>query len=401
MCLTYLRLWDNLFIMKAIRKLLVKDYQDIDNPKVRARYGFSAGIVGIISNAILCAFKLTVGFIGNSITLIADAVNNLSDAGGSVVTMIGFKLSSAPPDKDHPFGHARYEYITQLLVAMVILFIGIMLCKTSIEKCISPEDISVTVFTYIVLAVSILLKLLQMALYLDFAKAIDSGALKASAADSRNDVIATTAVLISTIVIDQAGVNIDGYMGIVVSLFIIISSLLLLKESMSPILGEKPSDELVLSIEQKIMSYEGVIGIHDLVVHSYGANATFAIVHVEVPAHVDIVKSHDIIDTIEHDFWQDMKIHLNIHMDPVDTLNEHLQELKELAISTLHSLDDTLTLHDFRMVSGDSHTNILFDVVLPFESKITKEEIVLKMDGAFNTGDMQYYFVIDIDRKMC
>ncbi len=401
MCLTYWRLWDNLFIMKAIRKLLVKDYQDVGNPKVRARYGFSAGIVGIISNAILCAFKLTVGFIGNSITLIADAVNNLSDAGGSVVTMIGFKLSSAPPDKDHPFGHARYEYITQLLVAMVILFIGIMLCKTSIEKCITPEDISVTVFTYVVLAVSILLKLLQMALYLDFAKAIDSGALKASAADSRNDVIATTAVLISTIVIDQAGVNIDGYMGIVVSLFIIISSLLLLKESMSPILGEKPSEELVCSIEQKIMSYDGVIGIHDLVVHSYGANATFAIVHVEVPAHVDIVKSHDIIDTIEHDFWQDMKIHLNIHMDPVDTLNEHLQDLKELAISTLHSLDNTLTLHDFRMVSGDSHTNILFDVVLPFESKITKEEILSKMDDAFNTSDMQYYFVIDIDRKMC
>lgn len=387
--------------MKAIRKLLVKDYQNVTDKNVRARYGLSAGIVGIISNTILCVFKLVIGFIGNSITVIADAINNLSDAGSSAVTTIGFKLSSAPPDKDHPFGHARYEYITQLLVAMVILFIGIMLMKSSIEKCITPEVISVTTFTYVVLAVSIVMKLLQMALYMDFAKAIDSGALKASAKDSRNDVIATTAVLISTIVIDLTGVNIDGYMGIVVSLFIIISSLMLLKESVSPILGEKPAPELVKQIEEKILSYDGVIGIHDLVVHNYGASTTFAIVHVEVPACENIVKSHDIIDTIEHDFYNDLKIHLNIHMDPVDTLNEHLQELKTLAINTLVTLDESLTLHDFRIVSGDSHTNVLFDVVVPFESKITKEDIVNKMDETFNTGDTKYFFVIDIDRKMC
>ncbi len=387
--------------MKFLRKILVKDYQNVNDNKVRARYGFSAGILGIITNTILCAFKLAVGFIGNSITLIADAVNNLADAGSSVVTMIGFKLSSTPPDKDHPFGHARYEYITQLLVAMVILFIGIMLCKSSIEKCITPEDISVNVFTYVVIGVAIAMKVFQMLLYLDFSKAIDSGALKASAADSRNDVIATSAVLISTIVIDVAGVNIDGYMGILVSLFIIISSLILLKESMSPILGEKPSKELVEQIENKILSYDGVIGLHDLVVHSYGANSTFAIVHAEVPADVDIMVSHDIMDTIEHDFWKDMQIHLNIHMDPIDTKNENLTALKEKAEETLLSLDASLTLHDFRMVSGESHTNILFDVVVPYECNIDKTSIVDAMSMAFENDEMKYYFVIDIDRKMC
>lgn len=386
--------------MKFARKLLVKDYEKTDDPKVRARYGLSAGIVGIISNALLCVFKLVVGFIGHSITLIADAINNLSDAGSSVVTLIGFKLSGMPADKDHPFGHARYEYITELIVAMVILFIGIVLLKSSIEKCITPENVSVTVFTYVVIAVAIVMKLLQMFLYLDFSKAIGSGALKASAMDSRNDVIATTAVLISTIVIDVTGYNIDGYMGIVVSLFIIVSSILLLKEAMSPILGEKPDEKLVKDIEQKILSYDGVIGVHDLVVHSYGANHCFVIAHVEVPQNVDIVKSHDVIDTIEHDFWTDMRIRLNIHMDPVDTESEQLAQMKELAISTLHTLGEDLSLHDFRIVSGESHTNILFDVVLPYENKLSKEDIIKAMEKAFDNDDMQYFFVIEIDRKM-
>lgn len=386
--------------MKFARKLLVKDYENTYDPKVRARYGLSAGIVGIISNALLCAFKLVVGFIGHSITLVADAINNLSDAGSSVVTLIGFKLSGMPPDKDHPFGHARYEYITELIVAMVILFIGIVLLKSSIEKCITPEEVSVTVFTYVVIAVAIVMKLLQMFLYLDFSKAIGSGALKASAMDSRNDVIATTAVLISTIVIDVTGYNIDGYMGIVVSLFIIVSSILLLKEAMSPILGEKPDEKLVKDIEEKILSYDGIIGVHDLVVHSYGANHCFVIAHVEVPQDVDIVKSHDVIDTIEHDFWKDMQIRLNLHMDPVDTNNEQLAEMKELAERTLLSLGEDLSLHDFRIVSGETHTNVLFDVVLPYDSKLTKDDITKAMQTAFDNENMQYFFVIDIDRKM-
>ncbi len=392
--------------MKFVRKLFVKDYQDTQNPKVRTRYGLSAGIFGIISNAILFAFKLAIGLIGNSITIIADAINNLSDAGSSVVTLVGFKLSATPPDKDHPFGHARYEYIASLLVSVVVLFIGIMLFKSSIEKCITPEQVTVSVYTYVVLGVAIVMKLVQMLIYLDFSKAIGSGALKASAADSRNDVLTTLAVLVSTIVIDVAGdkispkVSVDGIMGIAVSVFIIVSSLLLLKDAMSPILGEKPPKELVDKITAKILSYDGVIGVHDLVVHSYGASHCFVVAHVEVPANVEITKSHDVIDNIEHDFWNEMHIRLNIHMDPVDTENADLAVLKLRAQNALSALDENLSLHDFRLVSGHTHTNMLFDVVIPYDSKITLDDVQDAMRKEFENDEVKYFFVIDVDRKM-
>ena len=392
--------------MKFIRKLLIKEYQDTQNPKVRFRYGLVAGIFGIISNALLCVFKLIVGIIGNSITIVADAINNFSDAGSSVVTLVGFKLSATPPDNDHPFGHARYEYITSLLVSVTVLFIGILLLKSSIEKCITPEAVSVNVYTYIVLGVAIAMKLVQMLIYLDFSKAISSGALKASAADSRNDVLATVAVLISTIVIDVAGdkispkVSVDGIMGIAVSAFIIVSSILLVKESISPILGEKPSKELVDKITAKILSYDGVIGVHDLVVHSYGENHCFVVAHVEVPQDVEITKSHDVIDNIEHDFWNEMHVRITIHMDPVDTKNEKLAELKLRAQNALANLDEELSLHDFRIVSGQTHTNMLFDVVIPYDSKLSLDDVKNAMEREFANDPVKYFFVIDVDRKM-
>lgn len=392
--------------MKFIRKLFIKDYQDTQNPKVRFRYGLVAGIFGIISNALLCGFKLIVGVVGNSITIIADAINNLSDAGSSVVTLVGFKLSATPPDNDHPFGHARYEYITSLLVSVTVLFIGILLLKSSIEKCITPEEVSVSVYTYIVLGVAIAMKLVQMLIYLDFSKAINSGALKASAADSRNDVLATVAVLISTIVIDVAGdkispkVSVDGIMGIAVSAFIIVSSILLIKEAMSPILGEKPPKELVDKITAKILSYDGVIGVHDLVVHSYGENHCFVVAHVEVPADVDITKSHDVIDNIEHDFWNEMHVRITIHMDPVDTKNRQLAVLKLRAQNAIANLDENLSLHDFRLVSGQTHTNMLFDVVIPYGSKITLDDVKDALKKEFGNDPVKYFFVIDMDRKM-
>lgn len=392
--------------MKFIRKLFIKDYQDTQNPKVRFRYGLVAGIFGITSNALLCVFKLIVGVVGNSITIIADAINNLSDAGSSVVTLVGFKLSATPPDNDHPFGHARYEYITSLLVSVTVLFIGILLLKSSIEKCITPEEVSVSVYTYVVLGVAIAMKLVQMLIYLDFSKAINSGALKASAADSRNDVLATVAVLISTIVIDVAGdkispkVSVDGIMGIAVSAFIIVSSILLIKEAMSPILGEKPPKELVDKITAKILSYDGVIGVHDLVVHSYGENHCFVVAHVEVPADVDITKSHDVIDNIEHDFWNEMHVRITIHMDPVDTKNKQLAVLKLRAQNAIANLDENLSLHDFRLVSGQTHTNMLFDVVIPYGSKITLDDVKDALKKEFGNDPVKYFFVIDMDRKM-
>lgn len=392
--------------MKLFRKAFIKNYENVTDPKVRNRYGVCAGIIGIVSNAILFVVKIVAGIIGGSITIIADAINNLSDAGSSVVTLVGFKLSSTPPDKDHPFGHARYEYVTGLLVSMMVLFLGIALLKSSIEKVISPTPVEVSVFTYVVLSVSIVLKLVQMLVYTDFSKAISSNALKASAQDSRNDSLTTLAVLISTIIIDVCGdrinpkVSVDGIMGIAVSLFIIVSSVLLLKDAISPLLGEKPPKELVDKITAKILSYDGVIGVHDLVVHSYGANHCFVIAHVEVPADVDIVKSHDIIDNIEHDMWNDMHVRLNIHMDPIDTKNKQLAHLKERVRMAVYALDPELSIHDFRMVNGDTHVNLVFDVVVPYDSKITLNDVHSACEKEFENDETKYYFVIDMDRKM-
>lgn len=392
--------------MKLFRKAFIKNYENVTDPKVRNRYGVCAGIIGIVSNAILFVVKIVAGIIGGSITIIADAINNLSDAGSSVVTLVGFKLSSTPPDKDHPFGHARYEYVTGLLVSMMVLFLGIALLKSSIEKVISPTPVEVSVFTYVVLSVSIVLKLVQMLVYKDFSKAISSNALKASAQDSRNDSLTTLAVLISTIIIDVCGdrinpkVSVDGIMGIAVSLFIIVSSVLLLKDAISPLLGEKPPKELVDKITAKILSYDGVIGVHDLVVHSYGANHCFVVAHVEVPADVDIVKSHDIIDNIEHDMWNDMHVRLNIHMDPIDTKNKQLAALKERVSNAIAKLDPDLSIHDFRMVNGDTHVNLVFDVVVPYDSKITLNDVHSACEKEFNNDETKYYFVIDMDRKM-
>lgn len=392
--------------MKLFRKAFIKNYENVTDPKVRNRYGVCAGIIGIVSNAILFVVKIVAGIIGGSITIIADAINNLSDAGSSVVTLVGFKLSSTPPDKDHPFGHARYEYVTGLLVSMMVLFLGIALLKSSIEKVISPTPVEVSVFTYVVLSVSIVLKLVQMLVYTDFSKAISSNALKASAQDSRNDSLTTLAVLISTIIIDVCGdrinpkVSVDGIMGIAVSLFIIVSSVLLLKDAISPLLGEKPPKELVDKITAKILSYDGVIGVHDLVVHSYGANHCFVVAHVEVPADVDIVKSHDVIDNIEHDMWNDMHLRLNIHMDPIDTKNKQLAHLKERVRMAVYALDPELSIHDFRMVNGDTHVNLVFDVVVPYDSKITLNDVHFACEKEFENDETKYYFVIDMDRKM-
>lgn len=384
--------------MKFIKKIFIKNYENTADSAVRFRYGKTAGIIGIISNSVLCGLKLAIGILGSSITIIADAVNNLADAGSSVVTLVGFKLSGRPADKQHPYGHARYEYITALLVALIVLVIGVLLCKSSIEKILSPEAVTVNVFTYAVLGSAIVVKIFQMLLYLDFAKSISSPALKASAADSRNDVITTFAVLIATVIIDIAGVNIDGYMGAAVSLFIIISSVKLIKETIDPLLGAEPNKELVAKIKEKVLSYDGVIGIHDLMVHSYGEGVSFAIAHVEVPADSDMMICHDLIDNIEHEVHCEFGVHLNLHVDPIDTADEELEELKTRACRVLKELDEGLSLHDFRIVRGVTHSNILFDVVVPFDCSKTLYDVTEAMEKEFENDAQKYFFVLDMDR---
>lgn len=365
----------------------------------RVKYGMTAGVLGIISNVALCAAKLIVGFIGNSITIVADAVNNLSDAASSVITVFGFRISARPADKEHPFGHHRYEQISALIVAILVLAIGVLLGKSSIEKIITPEETAVTTLTYIVLAVAIVLKLGQMAMYLYFSKKISSDSLRAAAADSRNDTISTGAVLIAAIVTDVAGVNIDGYMGLAVSLFIVVSSLMLIKDTVSPLLGEPPTKEFVENVRKKLLSYEGVLGIHDLMVHNYGAtSSTYVSVHVEVDARGDIMKAHDMIDNIERDFHKE-GLNLTVHMDPVETDNPEVIENLERVREILASLNTGLSLHDFRMVIGDTHTNILFDVVIPFDSKIAPQDIEKAFADAYADEGKQYFFIINYDRS--
>ena len=383
--------------MEWLKKLLIKDYKSVGRPEVRTRYGVTAGVFGICSNAVICALKLAVGFVSGSVTVIADAVNNLSDAGSSAVTVAGFKLASRPADREHPYGHARYEYIGALVVAVIILIVGVLLCKSSVEKIVTPEEVSVDVWTYVVLAASIVMKLVQMWLYLDFAKSISSGALKAAAADSRNDVIATGAVLVAAVITDVAGVNVDAYFGLAVSLFIVVSSFKYILEAADPLIGTRPPEEVVKTLKDKVLSYDGVIGMHDLAVHSYGEGRYFAVAHLEVPAKDDIMFAHELADNIERDVKAELGIQLTLHIDPIDNEDEETLALKERCMKVVKAFGDGFSLHDFRLVKGAEHTNVLFDVEMPFEHKVALSDVEKKLEEEFAGEEMKYYFVLSRD----
>ena len=388
-------------MIKLLKKVFIKDYKKTENTKVRLRYGIFAGIFGIISNLLLFLGKIIVGVLGSSITIIADAINNLSDIGNNVIVLLGFKLSSKPADSEHPFGHARYEQIMALIVAVLIVSIGVLLAKSSIEKIISPDVTTVSIATYIVLGLSILIKLFQMFLYKDFGKSINSQVLNASSVDSRNDVISTSAVLVATVIIDvvgNVGFSIDGIFGLIVSLFIIYTSIKLVKETISPLLGERPDEEFVNKLKNKILSYEGILGVHDFLIHSYGPNTYFASAHAEVSSKADIMKTHDIIDNIEKEFKENYNIVLSIHMDPIDVDNEEVNFHKKKVEAILKNLNENLEFHDFRLVIGKTHTNILFDVVIPFDSKLSLKDVKKELEEKYSKEDKKYFFVLEMDR---
>ena len=388
-------------MIKLIKKCFIKNYTLTSSDEVRFRYGIVAGVFGIISNFLLFIGKLLVGLIGASITIVADAINNLSDMGSNCIVIFGFKLSNKPADSKHPFGHARYEQIMALIVAVLVVSIGLVLGKSSIEKLISPEPTTVTVATYIVLALAILIKIFQMFLYNDFSKSINSQVLKASSIDSRNDVISTSAVLIATILIDvvgDIGFSIDGLFGILVSGFIIFSSIKLVKETIGPLLGEMPDEKFVNKLKKKLLSYDGILGIHDFLIHSYGPKTYFASVHAEVSSKVDVMVSHDLIDNIERDFKLLYDITLSIHMDPIEVDNEEVNFNKEKVRVILNNLDKDIDFHDFRLVSGETHTNLIFDVVIPFGSKFTLEDVRAELEEKFKDEERKYYFVLSLDR---
>ncbi len=384
-----------------LKTLFIKNYKDVENPDVRNKYGKVAGIFGIITNLFLGIIKLVIGYISNSVSITADAVNNISDTASSALTIIGFKLANKKPNHDHPYGYARYEYVSGLVIAMLMLIMGLVFAKESIVKIIHPEELAINIATYIVLFIAILGKGLQMFVYLDFAKAIDSSALKTTAVDTRNDIISTTAILISMFIMTALKINIDGYLGLAVSAFVIYSSCQMIKEVLEPIIGIIPTKERVEEIRKKLLSYDYVQGIHDLVIHNYGVHNDFITVHVEIDASMDMVKAHDLIDNIENDFKRETGTDLTIHMDPVVLGNEKVDKLKEIVTTKIKEFDSELQIHDFRIVEGTTHTNILFDCVVPYEKNYTEEEIELYLERNIKSEDETYYYVVEIDRPYC
>ena len=359
---------------KLLIKLFIKN-ADANTNKGRELFGRLAGAVGIICNLILSVMKLIIGTVTNSVSITADATNNISDAGSSIVTLVGFRLSGKPADKDHPYGHARIEYISSLIISFIILLIGCSIFKESVIKIFKPEESLFNTATVIILVVSIIVKLWLSVFNTYLGKQIDSKALEATAIDSRNDVITTTAVLIASVISHFTGFNLDGYMGVIVSIFILISGINLVKETLNPLLGQPPTKEMFESIEKKILSYDNVLGVHDLMVHSYGPNTYFASAHIEMDAKIDVLVCHDIMDQIERDFKSDLNIHLVVHLDPTILDSPEINELKEMVNDIICEIDRELTFHDFRVVMGEENKNVLFDVVVPPEYKYSDEEL--------------------------
>lgn len=389
-------------MLKIIRLLFEKQISEdsIRDTSSREACGTLAGIFGIVSNLILFALKLTIGLISGSISIIADAVNNLADSGSSILTIVGFKLSSKPADEDHPYGHARMEYLTGLAISVIILIIGFELMTSSASKIFSPEIPDFGIATFVILGISIFIKLFQGLFYRRVGKLIHSETLMAAFTDSINDVITTSAVLCSTAVAFAFGVVLDGFIGIAVSLFIMYSGIKMVIETANPLIGTAPDAELVGRISEKLQSYPIVLGIHDLVVHSYGAEKCFASVHVEIDANADIIDAHDMIDIIERSFMSEMAIMLVIHMDPIVTDSPELEEAKLKILGILADISSDISMHDFRAVFGNAHTNLIFDVCIPYGFSVSEDELKAKISEKAKEINPAWYTVVTVDRNM-
>lgn len=380
-------------------KKFIKDYKNTKQSAVRVKYALLSGIVGIISNVFLFVTKIVVGMIFQSIAVTADAVNNLTDAGSSVITLVGFKLSSKPADEEHPYGHARIEYVTGFIVSVVIILLGIELIKTSFQKILNPNPINFSYLTVAALIVSILIKLWQGLFYKNLGRRIESAALAATGQDSMNDVISTATVLVAIVFSKLTNIQIDGYMGVAVALFILYSGGQLVLETLNPLLGLAPDPTLVADIEKEILSYEGVLGIHDLMVHSYGPGKLFASVHVEVAAEGDLLASHDMIDNIEREVSDKFNLSLVIHMDPLATNDERVNELRGQVTEIIDLIDQDLSMHDFRVVYGPTHSNLIFDIVVPTKFEVSDKELKETIDREIKKIDSTFNSVITIDKN--
>ncbi len=382
--------------MNTLIRLFIKDADNTDAPQVRYAYGKLAGIAGIVCNLLLFIFKVIAGTLSASVAIIADAFNNLSDAGSSVVTLVSFRLSGMPADEEHPFGHGRMEYLSAMAVAVLIVIAGFELAGSAFDKILHPTASHTDLITIIILVAAIAVKLWLAIFNHRIGKRIRSDALLAAGVDSRNDVLCTSLVLVSAIVGYFTDWMIDGYVGLAIALFVMWSGFAIIRDTLSPLLGQKPDEALVANIKDTVLSYEGVVGIHDLIVHDYGPGRIIASLHAEVPASQDVLISHDIIDQIENDLMRTYNIVSCIHLDPVDTDDPETIQLKALTENTLTAIDERLTMHDFRVVAGHTHTNVLFDVIVPYDYP-DRDVLLSRIDDALKAHDERLHAVVKIE----
>ena len=384
-------------MIKFLAKIFIKADPN-DTATLRRQYGMLCSIVGIGLNILLFCGKLLAGLITSSVSIMADAVNNLSDAGSSVITLTGFRLSGQKPDIDHPFGHGRIEYLSGLLVSLAIMLMGFELFKTSVTKIFSPEELSFSPISLVILIAAVCVKLYMGTYNRHYGNKFSASSMKATAADCFSDVCATTAVLLSYAVYMIFDINIDAYCGAAVSLFILFSGFRAAKETVDPLLGKATDVEVVKEIEAIVMSYDGVIGIHDLIVHDYGPGRQMVSLHAEVPANCDILAIHDTIDNIERELSDKLSCSATIHMDPVITDDPEVDRLKGVVCEFVRAIDDKISLHDFRIVKGETHTNLIFDLVLPYNGKLSDGEIKEIISKDIKIYDPTLFAVINIDK---
>lgn len=382
---------------KLLIRLFIKDRNNVDSPAVRDAYGSLGSFTGIGCNLLLFIIKCSLGLISGSISIMADAFNNLSDIGSSVITLIGFKMAKKPADPDHPFGHGRIEYMSAFIVSMLILLVGIELLKTSVAKIFAPTDLTLTYVTIIGLVASILIKFWMFLFNRKLAKTINSLSLKATAQDSLNDCVSTFAVLASLIICKFYGINLDAYVGIAVALFILWSGISAARDTLGPLLGEPPEPELIKAIESEILKNDDFYGIHDLIVHNYGPGRCFASVHVEVPEDININLCHEQIDACELEIKEKIGIEIVIHMDPISINDSFTSELRGKVSKQVQKIDKVFSIHDFRIVPGEKRTNLVFDVVVPHNYSKKPTELKEEIGELVKEIDQKYRCVINID----
>lgn len=386
-------------MIKFIVKKFIPDYDDTTNPKVREKYGVLGGVLGIICNTVLFALKLTVGLLMNSIGIISDAVNNLSDTASSIIVIFGTKLGNLRPDEEHPFGHGRIEYISSLIVSFIIMLVGFELLKSSAQKIFSPEPVVFSFPLIIILISSVLVKLWMASYNRYLSTQISSGVLRATATDSLIDSVSTTIVVISLIVGRFVSFPLDAVMGAIFSLIVMYSGFGIAKDTIDVLLGTAPDMETIDKITEKIVNAEGIVGVHDLIVHDYGPGRKMASVHAEVPDDADIVKIHELIDRLEQEIAAELHVHTVIHMDPITTGCETTDRLKNTVLEVVTAVDPRLGIHDFRMTNGENRINLIFDLELPFALSGEKEKILSDIKERLSEIDSRFATVITVDNK--